>query len=430
MPPSSMSVPQLFPDGEYIGEVSKNLRHGNGKFTFNDGCVYVGEWVGDYRQGNGTCTWPINNREISSKKIEENSAKTVESKSWLHKPAKKTEVNVETLKPHLEDSCCMADKYVGVWKSDKMEGNGSLTWANGKGTYSGEWKDNQFDGKGCCRWPDGKQYAGEWAADKKHGRGFFRFGDGRCFEGDFEKDLPRKGLLVERDGHAFLATYTGWTTQSAWLPTSKKRVGKFEQGPESSGQDHAIPKNIQSSPKKGSLPPSPSSPPSPLKKSEPLSVTSPKDSDGSLPGKVVFTWDDCNSVKYRRFEGSCIEFCPDEGVLIKNDGMFKVKYDGKRTFAENPAPVSSEVIVPKDPVGKRFWTQSFPALFVVDHAKFIEVRLVTLSLNSLNSNGTATPGNLALLLRRCSRGVSCEAVLAGLGQLYPKARRGGGGGRL
>jgi hypothetical protein len=338
MPQSSTA--KLFPDGEYIGEVSNNQRHGNGKFAFNDGCVYVGEWVGDAREGNGTYTWPIKSRDISCKSNEESATKTVEGKSLLHKSAKKTEGTVEILQKQLDDSSCVADKYEGEWKSDKMEGNGSLTWANGKGTYSGTWNNNQFDGKGCCRWPDGKQYTGEWIADRKHGRGFFRFGDGRCFEGDFEKDLPRKGLLVERDGLAFLTTYSGRTAHSVWLPTSKKRVGKFEHGPELSRQDHLIPNNTQSPLKNVSLPPSLSSPPSPKKTSEPLSAASSKDAHG-LSGKIVFTWDDCNSVKYRRFEGSCIEFCPVEGVLIKNDGMFKVKYDGKWTFAENPTPVSS-----------------------------------------------------------------------------------------
>ena len=310
MAPAKKRGKKTFEDGIYIGDLVKTKRHGNGIFTYNDGCIYSGEWVQNSRDGHGSYTWPDEQR----KNVQ---APLVDDIDKLKKQNSKKKLVVDA---NADD---LLDNYIGKWKADKMDGEGTLTWAKGKGKYSGEWKDNAFNGKGTCRWPDGKQYQGEWISDKKHGRGFFLFGDGRTFEGDFEKDFPRKGLLVERDGNAFLTTYDGWTQQSMWLPALKKRVGKFE-------GDISNPGVVEK----------PAPEPKTQKKSE-KNTTQTNESE-TLP-KCVFIWDNFNSVQYRRFEGTRMGLCPLEGVLIKNDGMFKVKYEGKAHFAENPIPISSVI---------------------------------------------------------------------------------------
>ena len=41
----------------YTGE-TKSLRHGHGKFTFEDGRVYEGQWKDDIIEGHGKMIWP------------------------------------------------------------------------------------------------------------------------------------------------------------------------------------------------------------------------------------------------------------------------------------------------------------------------------------------------------------------------------------
>jgi hypothetical protein len=47
-----------FPDGSvYDGEIKDGKRHGQGKFTFSDGEVYIGQYDNDQRT-QGTLTFP------------------------------------------------------------------------------------------------------------------------------------------------------------------------------------------------------------------------------------------------------------------------------------------------------------------------------------------------------------------------------------
>ena len=43
--------------GKYVGEWKDGLRHGKGKFTWNNGDTYDGSWVEDKRHGQGTYVW-------------------------------------------------------------------------------------------------------------------------------------------------------------------------------------------------------------------------------------------------------------------------------------------------------------------------------------------------------------------------------------
>ena len=60
------------------------------------------------------------------------------------------------------------DKYVGEWKDDKRNGQGTRTWAFGNynwGTarkYVGEFKDSKRNGRGTLYFDDGEVYKGLW----------------------------------------------------------------------------------------------------------------------------------------------------------------------------------------------------------------------------------------------------------------------------
>ena len=47
--------------------------------------------------------------------------------------------------------CNNGDKYVGLFKMDKIEGNGLYIWAN-QNTYKGQFKNNEIEGKGILNY--------------------------------------------------------------------------------------------------------------------------------------------------------------------------------------------------------------------------------------------------------------------------------------
>ena len=47
--------------------------------------------------------------------------------------------------------CHNGDKYIGLFKMDKIEGNGAYIWAN-KNKYNGQFKNNEIVGKGILNY--------------------------------------------------------------------------------------------------------------------------------------------------------------------------------------------------------------------------------------------------------------------------------------
>ena len=78
------------------------------------------------------------------------------------------------------------DKYVGEWKTGKMDGNGTFTYANGN-KYVGEFKNNKMDGNGTYTWASGNKYVGEFK-NKMDGNGTFTYANGDKYVGQMKDD--------------------------------------------------------------------------------------------------------------------------------------------------------------------------------------------------------------------------------------------------
>ena len=65
---------------------------------------------------------------------------------------------------------------------------GTFTDPRGGGKYVGEWKDNRKNGQGTETWPDGYKYVGEWRDNFKNGRGTLTFPNGDKYMGEFKDD--------------------------------------------------------------------------------------------------------------------------------------------------------------------------------------------------------------------------------------------------
>ena len=69
------------------------------------------------------------------------------------------------------------EKYVGEYKDGKRNGQGTVTWSDGK-NYVGEFKDGKFNGHGKLTWSDGRKYVGEYKDGKTwNGTGYDKNGN-------------------------------------------------------------------------------------------------------------------------------------------------------------------------------------------------------------------------------------------------------------
>ena len=92
------------------------------------------------------------------------------------------------------------EKYVGEYKDGKRNGQGTVTWSDGK-NYVGEFKDGKFNGQGTFTWADGEQYVGDWKEGFIHGQGTIFFSDGTKIKGEFREDEPWKITVFDKDGN-------------------------------------------------------------------------------------------------------------------------------------------------------------------------------------------------------------------------------------
>jgi hypothetical protein len=102
------------------------------------------------------------------------------------------------------------DKYVGEWKGEMYNGQGTYTWANGH-KYVGEWVNDIRIGQGTFTWANGDKYVGQWKNDKRTGQGTYTWASGNKYVGGF-KDNKQHGQ----------GTYT--------YANGKKYVGEFKDG--------------------------------------------------------------------------------------------------------------------------------------------------------------------------------------------------------
>ena len=77
------------------------------------------------------------------------------------------------------------DEYLGNWKHGKKEGHGMYTWKN-RGMYIGEFKHGKMDGIGTCYDEKGRIiYEGEFKNNLPHGKGTYIWPDNKRYVGEF-----------------------------------------------------------------------------------------------------------------------------------------------------------------------------------------------------------------------------------------------------
>lgn len=137
------------------GAAAAPPRNGEGKYTWDDGSMYVGEWADGEAHGRGKLTFSNGN------------------------------------------------VYEGEFQDGEAHGQGSLMYANGD-VYEGNFKDGCSHGKGKLTFTSGDIYDGEFASDQRHGRGKMTYADGNVYEGEFRNGKAHgKGAFTNSNGHMY-----------------------------------------------------------------------------------------------------------------------------------------------------------------------------------------------------------------------------------
>lgn len=169
---------KVFPNGEYYnGQCTDNFTHGQGKYLWIDGCMYVGEWCKGKAMGRGTFSWP------SGATYEGNF-----NNGYIHGTGTYTGPN--------------GDIYKGKWVMNLKHGYGVKSFANGD-WYEGEWRRGLQNGQGKYQWDNGNHYIGEWRNGSIWGEGSFVWANGNRYDGFWEDGLPKGNGAYKRDDGGF-----------------------------------------------------------------------------------------------------------------------------------------------------------------------------------------------------------------------------------
>lgn len=144
----------------FEGRVQNKTWNGEGKYTFEDGEVYTGNFVDGKPSGYGQ-------HRLKNGDFYQGSFKNAKR----HGSGTSTFVN--------------GDRYVGEFLNDMKHGKGTYYYKNGD-LYEGDHLNDLPNGKGTYYFNSGNKYEGDIKDGKYHGNGKYFFADGAYYVGEFK----------------------------------------------------------------------------------------------------------------------------------------------------------------------------------------------------------------------------------------------------
>lgn len=203
-------------DGTYTGYLVRGVRHGQGKYTSNEGAVwegtfvhgsldgygtyispdgdrYEGNWIDGKRQGQGTYTWAEGGKHVGN--FEDGVIQGYGVRYYRD-----------------------GGRYEGNWVNNNRHGQGILYYADGD-VYNGQWSEGSFSGQGTYTWTDGSKYVGNFVSGKRSGYGVYYFSGGGRYEGNWASG--------ERNGQGTMYYANGSVYTGQWSNSQRKGQGKY-----------------------------------------------------------------------------------------------------------------------------------------------------------------------------------------------------------
>ncbi len=140
----------------YFGEFRGGQLYGKGTMKYASGDIYTGQWVDNKKEGGG--------------KFIRNNGNTYEGQFVANKLNGKGRLLYAS-----------GDRYVGTFIDNVPNGKGKLYFKNGN-RYEGDIVNSKMDGIGRMEYKNGDFYYGGWKSNKKHGEGMFQWASGKSIE--------------------------------------------------------------------------------------------------------------------------------------------------------------------------------------------------------------------------------------------------------
>lgn len=172
--------------GEWFkGEFVKGKVGGHGKFVFNDGSYYDGEWLEGQKHGMG------------KEKIVRESSNAWDGEDHLFNDEYEGQFDHGKRHGQGKQTFANGDIYDGMWFKNKKHGNGKFIFKLG-GEYEGKYMNNERNGEGKLTYKDGGSYVGNFEDGKQKGRGIETRADGTIYhDGYWLNGLPQVGADLQ-----------------------------------------------------------------------------------------------------------------------------------------------------------------------------------------------------------------------------------------
>ena len=194
--------------GVYTGHMVDGVPHGKGKYHYDSGVFYEGEFQSGWYHGQGLFMDKEKNRTIGTY-----------VKGKLEGEAKIIFAN--------------GDRFQGMFRRDVREGFGTMMWTSGD-RYSGEYQNGTRTGYGTYSFPSGDRYEGQFLDGQLHGKGELRYANGNCYVGEFRKDAKwGKGTMTWSDGSCYIGEFVNDQRSGEgtyYFPNKSTYVGQFLDG--------------------------------------------------------------------------------------------------------------------------------------------------------------------------------------------------------
>jgi len=183
----------IYEDGTYyIGEFKDNIPNGKGiKYYLNGNILYEGDFINGKFEGKGKYIYDNGYYFIGEYKNGIRNGKGIK-----YYPNGKILYECEFIDGKAEGNGKFiyedGSSYIGQYKNNFRNGKGIFYYPNGKINYEGDWSNGRKDGFGKFIYEDDKYYyIGQWKNDLMHGKGILFYENGKiCYKGEYINGRP------------------------------------------------------------------------------------------------------------------------------------------------------------------------------------------------------------------------------------------------
>lgn len=206
---------------KYEGEFKDGLKHGAGRYEWDNGDRYEGEFADDRPNGKGKYQFAngdayegdvragvVAGRGVyvtkSGDRIEGSFVDGRATGPGIYRFASGDRYEGEMVGGKLQGKgryyAKSGDRIEASFVDGKAQGKGAYYFSNGD-RYEGDLRDGALTGSGSYFHATGQKYEGEMAQGRPQGKGTFWFADGSRFEGVFDNGLAKaKGAMISASG--------------------------------------------------------------------------------------------------------------------------------------------------------------------------------------------------------------------------------------